>query len=108
MLAQAFFLVTLVSTVLAATFKSPVIESRGTHAVGFAANPSINAKGIFQAVARGKTVMATFPSGPGTGNNVKIIKQNIPGVSDVISFVADMDVDCDGVFVRPFVIPSPV
>jgi hypothetical protein len=99
MLAQAFFLVSLVSTVLAVTFKLPVIESGGRHAVGFAANPSINAKGIFQAIGRGKKVLATFPSGPGTGNNVKIVKQNIPGVSDVISFVADMDVDCDGVFV---------
>src|ERR1700733_10695550 len=101
MLVHASFLVTLFSTVLAIILPQSVIEPR---AVSFAADRSINAGRLFQAVARGNKVLATFPSGPKTGKNVKILQQNIPGLSDVFSFVADMDVDCDGVFVSPSVI----
>ena len=81
---------------------SPAFESR---AVGFAADPYINAEGIFNAAKKAKQVLATFPSGHGT--NVKIFGdwQNLHGGVSAIPFIADMDVDCDGVFVSPGNLP---
>ena len=66
--------------------------------VGFAADPSIDVNAIFNAAKKSKKVLATFPSGSGSNVNIFGDWQNLKGVS-AMSFIADMDVDCDGVFV---------
>jgi len=83
------YLIAIISAVLA--FASPAtLESR---AVSFAADPSINAKGIFNAAKTGKQVLATFPTG--SGNKVKIFGDWLKLIKGVplIRFIADMDVD---------------
>jgi len=79
------------------TFTSPVHIARG---VGFAADPSINAKGIFNAAKAGKKVLATYASGTGTRVNVFGDWLGLIGGMPLIRFMADMDVDCDGVGFR--------
>jgi hypothetical protein len=72
---------------------SPALEHRN---VGFAADPSINAGGIFNAARNAKSFVAKFPDGHGTNVNIFDDWLNIEGVK-AFGFIADMDVDCDGV-----------
>ena len=94
-----------ISTVLVSSISSYALSIHQDRAVGFAGDPSINAAGIFNAakasLTAGKDVLATFPSEQGVPNNVKILGdwEKLNGVS-AIHFIADMDVDCDGVDVR--------
>lgn len=88
--------ITLVSSLTAA---SPILPT--PQAASFAADPSINAEGLFAAAKKSQNdVLASFGSGQG-GPKVKIYGdwETLPGVS-AIHFIADMDVDCDGVDVR--------
>jgi len=67
----------------------------------FAADTSINARGIFDAAKCWESdVMATFSSGH--GNKVKIFGDWLDLIDGMplIYFTADMDVDCDGVNYR--------
>jgi hypothetical protein len=94
---KASFFVTLTYAALAHAM--PLIELRATSSVGFAADPSINAKGILGALQKPKnaTVAATFPDTSGT--NVQIFDDGdlIKGGGKIFSFVSVMNVDCDGV-----------
>ena len=80
------------------------LSRRGT--CGFAASPSINVQGILSAAksssARGDGVLATYPPRQGASSSVKIQGDwlTLPGKVSVYLFSADMDVDCDGVYVR--------
>jgi chitosanase len=68
--------------------------------VGFAADPSINARGILSATkasaAKGKDILATFKAS--SGPKVPIFGDwlDLDSVS-AYHWVADMQVDCDGV-----------
>jgi chitosanase len=94
-----------ISAILISTPNSYALKVPSKRTVGFAGDPSINAVGIFNAakasLKAGKDVLDAFPSSQGTGNNVKILGdwEKLNGVS-VIHYIADMDVDCDGVDVR--------
>jgi len=89
------------ASLMSVSFALTLPAKRAT-SVGFAADPSIDAAAIFDAaqasLTAGKDVLATFPATPDSGNNVKILGdwQDLDGVS-AIHYIADMDVDCDGV-----------
>jgi hypothetical protein len=90
-----YFVVIVVS--VQAVLALPVPRKR---AGDFSANPSINAQGILTAAKSGNKSLANFSSGPG-GSNVEIFGDwlNIMKGEPVYRFIADMDVDCDGVYV---------
>jgi hypothetical protein len=94
---KASFFVTLTYAALAHAM--PLIEFRATSTVGFAADPTINAKGILSALQKptNATVAATFPDTSGT--KVQIFEEGdlIEGEGKIFSFVSVMNVDCDGV-----------
>lgn len=76
----------------------------------FQADSSINVAGILAAakssLSAGKNVLATFPAWDG-GPSVKIQGDwlNLTGVS-AFHYLADMDVDCDGVDVCGCLLPQ--
>ncbi|SJL04887.1 uncharacterized protein ARMOST_08258 [Armillaria ostoyae] len=71
-------------------------------AADFSADPSINAAGIYKDAAAslkaGKSIVASYPASRGDSDNVHIQADwlKLPHVQ-VYHFLADMDVDCDGV-----------
>jgi hypothetical protein len=91
-----YFVVVIVS--VQAVLALPILRKR---AGDFSADPSINAQGILTAAKSGNNSLANFSSGPG-GSNVDIFGDwlNIMSGVPVFQFLADMDVDCDGVDVR--------
>ncbi|KAK0492106.1 hypothetical protein EDD18DRAFT_1079963, partial [Armillaria luteobubalina] len=74
-------------------------------AADFSADPSINAMGIYKEAAASlkseKSIVASYPASRGASDNVHIQGHwlNFTDVS-VYHFLADMDVDCDDVYVR--------
>jgi hypothetical protein len=73
--------------------------------VGFAADPSINAKGILAAAqastAKGNDILATFAAASGPEVHIFGDWLNLNGVS-AFHWISDMQVDCDGPDVSDF------
>jgi hypothetical protein len=83
----------------------PVPKKRPVAATtDFAADTSINAQAIFAAAkGNGTKSLANFLSSPG-GSKIDIFGDWLDLVPDtpIFQFIADMDVDCDGIDVREF------